>query len=79
MRFQALAPLLVASAASAYNSGPTYNSGSGSGFTPASTTSTDLLAANGLLNLAINQIQNAFQGKQQGSCTLANAAVRREW
>ena len=79
MRFQALAPLLVASAASAYNSGPTYNSGSGSGFTPASTTSTDLLAANGLLNLAINQIENAFSGKQQGSCNLANAAVRREW
>jgi tyrosinase len=74
MRLQALAPLLVASAASAYNSG-----GSDSGFTPASTTSTDLLAANGLLNLAINQIQNAFSGKQQGTCTLANAAVRREW
>jgi hypothetical protein len=49
------------------------------GFTPASTTSTDLLAANGLLNLAINQIENAFSGKQQGSCNLANAAVRREW
>jgi tyrosinase len=78
MRFLSLAPLLVASAASAYNSGPNYNYGSDSGFTPASTTSTDLLAANGLLNLAISQIQNAFQGKQ-GSCTLANAAVRREW
>jgi tyrosinase len=77
MHFQFLAPLLVASVATAYNSPP--NSGSGSGFTPASTTSTDLLAANGLLNLAINQIENAFSGKQQGSCNLANAAVRREW
>jgi tyrosinase len=64
MRVQSLAPLLVAAAASA--------------FTPASTTSTDLLAANGLLNLAINQIELAFEGKQ-GSCTLANVAVRREW
>ena len=64
MRFQNLAPFLVASAASA--------------FTPASTTSTDLLAANGLLNLAVNQIEQAFTGKQ-GSCTLANVAVRREW
>ncbi|KAN0106125.1 Di-copper centre-containing protein [Hyaloscypha variabilis] len=64
MRFQTLAPFLVASGASA--------------FTPASTTSTDLLAANGLINLAINQIELAFTGKQ-GSCTLANAAIRREW
>ncbi|KAH8779134.1 tyrosinase [Hyaloscypha sp. PMI_1271] len=64
MRFQSWAPLLLAPAASA--------------FTPASTTSTDLLAAKGLLNLAINQIQQAFHGKQ-GSCTLANVAVRREW
>ncbi len=57
MRFQFLAPLLVASAASAYNSA------SDSGFTPASTTSTDFLAANGLLNLAINQIQKCFPGQ----------------
>lgn len=67
MRFQTKslwAPLMLVSAASA--------------FTPASTTSTDFLAAQGLINLAINQIELAFQGKE-GSCTLANAAVRREW
>jgi len=64
MRFQSWAPLLVASAASA--------------FTPASTTATDLLAANGLLNLAINEIEQVFEGTA-GSCSLSNVAVRREW
>ncbi len=67
MRFQTSkvwAPLLAASVAVA--------------FTPASTTSTDLLAAKGLLNLAINEVELALEGKQ-GSCNLANVAVRREW
>ncbi len=47
-------------------------------YTPASTLKTDILAAEGLLNLAINQVELALEG-QQGSCNLANAAVRREW
>jgi tyrosinase len=65
MRLQSVlwAPLL-ASAATAY--------------TPASTTQTDLLAANGFLNLGINQLQLALSGKL-ATCTLANVAVRREW
>ncbi|RDL39904.1 Di-copper centre-containing [Venustampulla echinocandica] len=45
---------------------------------PASTLGTDLLAAKGLINLAVNGIEKAFKG-QQGSCTLANVAVRKEW
>jgi tyrosinase len=66
MRFHTsalLAPLMVANAAA---------------FTPASTTQTDLLAAKGLVNLAINQIEKAFTGTKS-TCTLANAHVRREW
>jgi tyrosinase len=47
-------------------------------FTPASTANTDVLAANGLLNLAVYELEQALQGKQ-GSCTLSNVAVRREW
>lgn len=47
-------------------------------YTPASTTQTDLLAAKGLLNIGVSQIQLAVKG-QLGSCTLANVAVRREW
>ncbi|KAF4617957.1 hypothetical protein G7Y89_g15025 [Cudoniella acicularis] len=65
MRFShsvAVAPLLALSAA--------YN--------PAPTIQTDILAANGLLNLAIHEVQQAFQGKQS-SCTLGNVKVRREW
>jgi tyrosinase len=49
-----------------------------SAFTPASTAKTDFLAAKGLVNLAINQIEKAFKG-QSGTCTLANAHVRKEW
>lgn len=64
MRLQILAPLLAAGAATA--------------FTPASTTATDLLAANGLFNLAVNQIESTVQG-QAGSCTLSSVAIRREW
>jgi tyrosinase len=47
-------------------------------YKPAPTTDTDVLAAKGLLNLAIWEVQQALQGKQD-SCTLANVAVRREW
>jgi tyrosinase len=67
MRFHsrtAWAPLLAASAASAY--------------TPASTAQTDLLAGKGLLNLAISEVEAAFSG-QKSECTLQNVAVRREW
>ena len=66
MRFQDLAfcVSLLAPAASA--------------FTPASTTATDVLAANGLLNLAIYEVEQALAGNQ-GTCTLSNVAIRREW
>lgn len=47
-------------------------------YQPAPTTDTDVLAAKGLLNLAVREIQQVLQGKQD-SCTLANVAVRREW
>lgn len=66
MRFhrQTLCASLLASAATA--------------FTPASTTATDALAANGLLNLAIYEIEQALAGNQ-GTCTLSNVAIRKEW
>jgi tyrosinase len=66
MRFSptvALAPLLAVSAASSL---------------PAITIDSDILAAKGLLNLATYQITQLFAGVKQ-TCTLANAAVRREW
>ncbi|TVY44172.1 Tyrosinase-like protein [Lachnellula occidentalis] len=44
-------------------------------YTPASTANTDQLAANGLSNLATW----AAAGNLNGTCTLQNAAVRREW
>ncbi|TVY52368.1 Tyrosinase-like protein orsC [Lachnellula cervina] len=44
-------------------------------YTPASTANTDQLAADGLSNLATW----AADGNLNGSCTLENAAVRREW
>ncbi|KAH6671794.1 tyrosinase [Halenospora varia] len=69
MRFSvpvAIAPLVALSAAT----GTTYK--------PAATVDTDILAAKGLLNLAIYEVQQAFQGNQ-GSCTLGNVAIRREW
>ncbi|RDL40550.1 Di-copper centre-containing [Venustampulla echinocandica] len=47
-------------------------------YQPASTFGTDLLAAKGLINLAVHGIEQAAQGKQ-GSCTLANVAIRKEW
>jgi tyrosinase len=47
-------------------------------FTPASTTATDVLAAKGLLNLAIYEVEQALAGKQ-GTCTLSNVAIRKEW
>jgi tyrosinase len=66
MRFQtqALCASLLASAATA--------------FTPASTTATDLLAAKGLLNLAIYEVEQAAAGNHS-TCTLSNVAIRREW
>lgn len=69
MRFSvpvAIAPLVALSAATS----TTYK--------PAATVDTDILAAKGLLNLAIYEVQQAFQGNQ-GSCTLGNVAIRREW
>lgn len=67
MRFYSFAAVtapLLASAATAY--------------TPASTFGTDILAAEGMLNLAAYQLEQAFKGNT-GSCTLQNVAVRREW
>ncbi|KAF8851192.1 tyrosinase [Acephala macrosclerotiorum] len=67
MRFQSSvwAPVLAASAAVA--------------FTPASTVQTDILAAKGLLNLAAYEFEQAVAGQKQGSCSLSNVVVRREW
>ncbi|KAH8601176.1 tyrosinase [Bisporella sp. PMI_857] len=45
------------------------------GWFPADTTKTDRLAAGGLFKLAASQVF----GNRQENCTLANAAVRREW
>lgn len=47
-------------------------------FTPASTTATDVLAAKGLLNLAVYEVEQALAGNQ-GTCNLANVAIRKEW
>lgn len=47
-------------------------------FTPASTTATDVLAGKGLLNLAIYEVEQALSGNQ-GTCTLSNVAIRKEW
>ena len=67
MRFQSTVwvPVLAASAAVA--------------FTPASTVQTDILAAKGLFNLAVYEFEQAVSGQKQGSCSLSNVAVRREW
>lgn len=67
MRFQSTvwAPVLAATAAVA--------------FTPASTVQTDILAAKGLLNLAVYQFEQAVAGKNQGTCSLTNVSVRKEW
>jgi tyrosinase len=67
MRFQSsalLAPLLASAASATY--------------VPASTWGTDVLAAKGLLNLAVYEVQQALAGSSD-SCTLSNVAVRREW
>lgn len=45
------------------------------GWVPADTSATDQLAAKGLFNLAAYEAQ----GHRQANCSLANAAVRREW
>ena len=45
------------------------------GWQPADTTATDILVAKGLFNLAAYEAQ----GHKQANCSLANAAVRREW
>jgi hypothetical protein len=45
------------------------------GWSPADTSKTDRLAAEGLFKLAAYQVT----GHAQANCTLANAAVRREW
>jgi hypothetical protein len=49
------------------------------GYTPASTIATDFLAGTALVNLAIDEITQTFTGKNKGTCTLANASIRREW
>jgi len=49
--------------------------GSRAAWTAADTSETDLLAANGLLNIALYQAQ----GNQQANCSLTTAAVRNEW
>ncbi|KAI9744548.1 MAG: hypothetical protein M1818_002077 [Claussenomyces sp. TS43310] len=49
-----------------------------SAYTPAPTIETDILAANGFLNLANYQLKQAFSGARP-TCTLQNVAVRREW
>jgi hypothetical protein len=66
MRFQtpALGALALATAAK--------------GFTPALTIGTDILAANGLLNLGIYEFEEALAGNTT-NCTLANVKIRREW
>lgn len=46
------------------------------GWQPANTWKTDLLAANGLIQLAEYEV---FSGQRQANCSLANAAVRRDW
>lgn len=46
------------------------------GWTPADTSKTDALAANGLLQLARYEV---FSGESHETCNLANAAVRRDW
>lgn len=46
-------------------------------FTPASTSGTDELAANALLNIALEETKLALAG-ETSSCTLDNAHVRRE-
>ena len=45
------------------------------GWKPADTSATDLLAAKGLFNLGLYELE----GHRQANCSLANAAVRREW
>lgn len=49
-----------------------------SAFSPASTCKTDALAAKGLENVAAHQAKLPSNGTE-GDCTLANAAIRREW
>jgi hypothetical protein len=45
------------------------------GWQPADTSQTDQLAAEGLLNLAAYELD----GHLQANCSLADAALRREW
>jgi hypothetical protein len=54
----------------------TTNLGWKAGWTPADTSKTDRLAANGLLQLAQFEV---FGQEQTSNCTIANAAVRVEW
>jgi hypothetical protein len=49
--------------------------GCASAWTPADTSKTDLLAAQALLKLGVYEAQ----GHTTSNCSLANAAVRREW
>jgi len=46
-----------------------------SGWSPADTTKTDLLASGGLFNLVAYEVTD----HEQANCTLANAAIRKEW
>lgn len=46
-----------------------------SGWQPADTSQTDQLAADGLLNLAAYELDSHVQA----NCSLADAALRREW
>ena len=60
-----LAPVIVLLASSPYVAA----------WTPADTNQTDVLAAQGLANLAYYEIQ----GNVQANCSLSNATIRREW
>lgn len=56
---------------------PTADVSSSSKYTPASTFSTDLLAAQALVGKGIYGFKNGWSDSSQ--CTATNVAIRREW
>lgn len=50
-------------------------------YTPASTTGTDLIAANTIFNLAIREVKKAWTSgyKRANTCDLGSVAIRKEW
>lgn len=56
---------------------PTTEVSSSSKYTPASTFSTDLLAAQALIGKGINSFKNGWSDNAQ--CSPTNVAIRREW